>query len=527
MSGVAAGSVMSVADGTGCDVQDVSPHITHCLTLLLEAEDGAGGVDASVMRAPHAQRLAGHVPVATLVFPEGEGPTLTDRCLVLKPRNWVPVDQLGDSDVVFGSMTVVRRDACTVEDYVMKLEHLNKELHSNHPKGFHDQLRFRRLGGAVLSDGTISQSHGRTYGTLYLNHPYDVAVAQRDIEALTGSPWDGVRHSTERKSAFGNNFELRLPAALARDIAAATGQNGRKTDKAPALFPPALEGAGVPRAHRDEHLSGIYGGDGCATVYVRPADNFTEIRYTFSAKKVFKSDAERMFNDHMLPWLTERGLTASLKVAREYSTKDGTLMLEFSVTHTIPEIPDFSNTLHFAYDASKQLRQTMAELYRRYWEFAADIYRNFLRSALRAYAGGGVTQPQAILQARNEYETRYPWMKASLPCSRTYLSELKSGRRDVEHAGEKRRIPPLAEWLEKNGTSDFFLVEGRGERKIAYGLKRGDGGRITLPFFPRRLAAVRRSGARGAGRARLAQAFKLFNENFNIFLIDNVLVAFV
>jgi hypothetical protein len=245
-------------------------------------------------------------------------------------------------------------------------------------------LAFVRLLGYLLTDGTIRQYDSNKTTTLFFGHPFDVRMAQDDIELLLG-----VRINNK---LVRNVFTMTVPKRLS-DAFEAVGASTADRRTTVCHFPQFITDASCPLVIVQQFLAGLFGGDGRTVSVGHQVSHktFTPLGFSKSIRGekaaeqlgVLRSDLGTLLarvgiattaND----WRVVQGVTSITAkgraiVARRKSQgltlsqtrsdassvnpeMSASLQLNLATTETVP----FADRVGFAYCCHKQIRLTAA-----------------------------------------------------------------------------------------------------------------------------------------------------------------------
>jgi hypothetical protein len=310
---IAAGTLVSLADGTAVPIEDVAEG-----SLVLSRSRGQSGIDGLTPRSVSAVLNQGKRECLELLFDDGRTITCTpDHRFLTFEGKWIKAQDmiLGETEL---SASVeyprVDRDAEPLSDLLWELsvtENLGYNLNMRERR-MHS-LAFARLLGYTLTDGTVTDDEI----CVYLGHEMDVNAVQRDLLLLTGR--------MQLAKPVKNVWQIRLPASLTRAFLQCDVQPGARV-RTVSHFPKFICQAACPIAIIREFAGALFGGDGTAPCvshsHGSPA-GYHPIRFAVTKKGSVLREQQQIVITELYAVLHRLGITAD-DLAQEIRSSNAT-----------------------------------------------------------------------------------------------------------------------------------------------------------------------------------------------------------
>jgi len=227
-------------------------------------------------------------------------------------------------------------------------------------------LAFARIIGLLITDGHITHTDSRLYGSVYLGHSLDVDGFLDDLRLFCNITQTNFIHK--------NVYCVYIPTEFMKNIIKLNGLIfGKKVDK-PAILPEFIINTTCPRPIIREFLGGLFGGDGHTCVLGMHRNNRDTLSsISFSQTKIYKyRESLQVMLENIKSLLNKCGIekitlqkfketTHSKNNDTEYVNRNYQMLLHLDMS----ELISFSEKIGFRYCCHKSQRLEAGVSYKR------------------------------------------------------------------------------------------------------------------------------------------------------------------
>ena len=458
---VAAGTVVTLADGTGVPIESFPAAGAEVMSY----DAAAGGCVARPTAAPHRFNQ-GLKQCVELLLEDGRKLVCTSDHVVVTAAGQKPVSSLvpGVDRLLSTWLAPVITDADVdwALEYKLVAYGVTQRVRCSMrvPAERARALAFARLLGYVLTDGSISSSATALYScAVCMGHQLDGASIARDVQLCMGN---AAAVTIDPPGAHGNTFRVHLPASLGRALHEAGVPLGKKLNQDCGL-PQLVTATDTPDAFVREFLGALFGGDGGAPLLHRKG-GWQQVEFFVGSPDDEVHATEDMLRDELLPLLQRFNCNGTVRSDRQ--VEDGLASEDLWLCKLQLECEDtlaFADNIGFRHCVLKQQRLSVAAgWYRAHSTRIAQRIR-LINRMKELHVPVTVGRPQAMAQAAAEESLRETLFPGIVPTSDSTLCLLASGERATNY--KSKLYQKSTHYVRDIGAAAIFADGEGGQRK--------------------------------------------------------------